>query len=471
MNRTLPELRALLSLGKSQVLACLPQADIESCGPAVCAFLNSEGGYLLCGIGECGEVLGVEDALHVAHQLEVVLKSRIQPPVLFSVEVQKTDGLQLLVFEVPSGKDIPYAFSNDIYIRQDERTQKADIDTIRDMVLRKHIEPQRWERLLSSELEVEQLSSQACRKLISASRIVEQLKNLGLLQQLQKLSLSHYGRLTNAADILLARDPALRHPQGRVRAVCYSSKTADEYQDLQHFSGPMNEVIEQLFAFVMRNTPSRARFSHGSTQREDIAVYPEAAIREGIVNAFAHRDYGSFSGGIKVEISPSHVEIWNSGELPEGIDADRLDRAHISVLRNPDIAHVLYLLGYMEKLGRGSVLITQSCKEAGLRAPVWRSSKSAGVTLTFFAPEVTPEVAPEVVRLAGLFTGNARRAELQRLLNLSDAEHFRKHYLIPALEQGVIVMTLPDKPTSKNQKYRLTSLGESIRQRLADSPT
>nr|WP_232922966.1 ATP-binding protein [Pseudomonas syringae] len=190
------------------------------------------------------------------------------------------------------------------------------------------------------------------------------------------------------------------------------------------------------------------------------------AIREGIVNAFAHRDYSSFSGGIKVEISPVRLQIWNSGSLPDGVDADKLQQGHISVLRNPDIAHALYLQGYMEKLGRCSVLIRQACEENGLAPPVWYSEGSSGVTLTFFTPEATPEVAPEVEKLIVLVNGDIKRIELQHHLKLADAEHFRKHYLLPALEQGVLAMTIPEKPTSSNQRYRLTSQGKIVRKRL-----
>ncbi|WP_341866705.1 Fic family protein [Caballeronia ptereochthonis] len=59
-----------------------------------------------------------------------------------------------------------------------------------------------------------------------------------------------------------------------------------------------------------------------------------------------------------------------------------------------------------------------------------------------------------------------RRADIQHLLKLSDPEHFRKAYLVPTLESGLIEMTVPGKPTSPNQKYRLTHLGLSYRRRL-----
>lgn len=52
------------------------------------------------------------------------------------------------------------------------------------------------------------------------------------------------------------------------------------------------------------------------------------------------------------------------------------------------------------------------------------------------------------------------RQGLQVALGLADREHFRKAYLVPALELGLLEMTLPDKPNSGNQRYRLTALGQ-----------
>jgi len=52
------------------------------------------------------------------------------------------------------------------------------------------------------------------------------------------------------------------------------------------------------------------------------------------------------------------------------------------------------------------------------------------------------------------------RQTIQDALGLTNREHFRKTYLAPALEQGVIEMTLPDKPNSRSQRYRLTALGQ-----------
>jgi ATP-dependent DNA helicase RecG len=231
---------------------------------------------------------------------------------------------------------------------------------------------------------------------------------------------------------------------------------------MKSFEGPLVPVLEQVYDFIIRNTPTTATFPKNELQRRDEFLYPPEAIREGLVNAFAHRDYTDSSGGIAVHIYPKRLEIWNSGSLPEGITPKTLIIGHLSVLRNPDIAHVLYLRGFMEKVGRGSVLILRKCKERGLAEPVWTSDEKTGVTLTFFAPEVTTEVTPEVFRMLRAFEGDMSRQDLQRSLGLKDDEHFRKAYLSPTIKESLIEMTLPDKPHSSKQKYRLTRKGRFL---------
>jgi ATP-dependent DNA helicase RecG len=82
--------------------------------------------------------------------------------------------------------------------------------------------------------------------------------------------------------------------------------------------------------------------------------------------------------------------------------------------------------------------------------------------------EVTPEVTPEVKHLLDAITGEHSRRELQEILGLKDSEHFRKAYLLPAINAGYIEMTLMEKPKSRFQKYRLTEKGKILHQeRLA----
>ena len=120
-----------------------------------------------------------------------------------------------------------------------------------------------------------------------------------------------------------------------------------------------------------------------------------------------------------------------------------------------------------------TVLMIDQCRERGLPPPVWKSDEKLGVTVIFRTPEVTPEAAPEatpeatpeVLRMVSAIQGEMTRAEIQKKLGLADEKHFREKYQQPGLKLGVIEMTVPDKPQSPLQKYRLTSAGKRLASR------
>ncbi len=474
----------LLMLGEGASIEFKTHCDPEIVGRQVCAFLNSGGGYIVCGISESGEPVGIPEQLAV-RQFEQQVNKGISPKTLISVELQEVGEKPVLVVEVPAGKDFPYAFHNDIFVRIGEQTSKADIETIRDMVMRRQVEPERWERRFSSadletDLDFDEIKSLVL-TVSKNSRMQFRDKDDPLLV-LEELAMVKYGRLTNGGDVLFGKNPAIRYPQVRVRAVCFTSdKSDDTYQDMKSLEGPLVSVLEQVFSFIIRNTPTTSRFDKDNLQRQDEAVYPPAAVREGLVNAFAHRDYADFSGGIAVHVYPKRLEIWNSGSLPEGITPAKLATGHISVLRNPDIAHVLYLRGLMEKLGRGSVMIQKSCIGRGLPRPEWRSDVGQGVTLTFFVPEGfeasgigSVSGRHQVTVPPGTKLGLSRDQvsvlrqtvveqgikDLMRMSGRSNRTKFRDQVLNPLLEAGLVEMTIPDKPTSSKQGYRITEQGQ-----------
>ena len=68
--------------------------------------------------------------------------------------------------------------------------------------------------------------------------------------------------------------------------------------------------------------------------------------------------------------------------------------------------------------------------------------------------QVAPEVRRLLSHLRGEMSRRARRA-LQDAMGLKDDDHFREAYLLPALAAGLVEMTIPDKPNSRNQRYRV----------------
>ena len=465
----------LLPPGEEQHVEFVPDCgDIDLIGQVICGFLNTSGGYVVCGADDQGAVIGVKNPDVTEKLLAQGIQQGLSPGALVAVRAHEIEGKNLFVIEVPAGKDLPYAFENIIYLRAGQITRKAGIETIRDMVLRKQVEPERWERRFSSADMSEDLDLNEIQSTLKTATVSGRFRfrdSESPVAILEDLSVSRYGHLTNGGDVLFGANPALRHPQIRVRAVVFETgKIGDTYRDMQSYEGPLVPVMEDVYSFILRNIPTISRFRPSDLKRHDELAYPPDAIREGLVNAFAHRDYSDFSGGITIHIYPGRLEISNTGKFPDGVTLAKLQKGTLSVLRNPDIAHVLYLRGYMEKIGRGSILIQRACTRRGLPLPRW-SEDDYGVTLTFFTTEVATEVttevatevATEVMQIIKVLDGEMSRRGLQEALGLRNSEHFRKAYLQPAIQEGLITMTIPDKPRSSKQQYRLTRRGRIMR--------
>ena len=93
-----------------------------------------------------------------------------------------------------------------------------------------------------------------------------------------------------------------------------------------------------------------------------------------------------------------------------------------------------------------------------IRLPIHEGFTEVATT----TPQVTTEVTPEVTRLLNVLQGEMGRSELMVMLGLKDEKHFREYYQQAAIQLGLIEMTIPDKPKSRLQKYRLTELGKRV---------
>jgi ATP-dependent DNA helicase RecG len=157
------------------------------------------------------------------------------------------------------------------------------------------------------------------------------------------------------------------------------------------------------------------------------------------------------------------------------------DLGHKSVRRNALIADLLHRISFIEKAGTGIRRMRDTARDQGCPEPFF-SENSLFTAIFFPDPEVraqfaeeaaTPEVAGEVtgevtgeVALLTALKGELDRRALQAALGLKHEEHFRKAYLLPALQAGLIEMTLPGKPRSSKQRYRITPRGRNVLKKL-----
>lgn len=203
--------------------------------------------------------------------------------------------------------------------------------------------------------------------------------------------------------------------------------------------------------------------------REERLELPESALREAVVNGLAHRDYRS-TANVQVYIFQDRVEIVTPGGLPAGMR--EADLGSKSIPRNPLLFSMLYRMRLVEQIGSGIQRIRDACAEYGVAEPLIEVSPD-WVTVTFPRTEAAhtphetlheaPHVTPHVERLVAVLEGERNRAELMEALGLADRRHFTITYLQPGINAGLIEMTVPDRPRTPRQRYRLTSLGRHFR--------
>lgn len=141
---------------------------------------------------------------------------------------------------------------------------------------------------------------------------------------------------------------------------------------------------------------------------------------------------------------------------------------------NPDVANAFFRAGMIEAWGRGIERIMEAGRLANAPVPALRYEPS-GLWVEFSYPALAEEFATDPVidpvtdpveMLVTVVGGlSLAPSEIQKLLRLKQRPTFRANYLCPALERGLVEMTLPEKPSSRLQQYRLTDTGKS---RLAE---
>ena len=110
--------------------------------------------------------------------------------------------------------------------------------------------------------------------------------------------------------------------------------------------------------------------------------YPMAAVREVLMNAIVHKDYGTFEP-VVIKIYPDRMSISNPGTLPKGWRIGKLRKDHTSVVRNKNIADVFYDMGYIDRWGIGIRNLTDSCRKNGNPEPKFSAGRN-GIEVTFY---------------------------------------------------------------------------------------
>ena len=430
----------------------------------VCAFANSGGGTLVVGRNDSGRAVGVSDSARLLEDLPNKIRNLLG--LVVPVQLRHEDGHALIEIEVEASP-YPVTYRGKYYVRSGSTTQELSWAALDAFLLR--MQGRHWDAVPVPKVGPADLSSKALarfRTLAARSGRVEAewLEEPDALL-LERLRLIDGEYLKRAAVLLFHPDPEKFVGGAFVKIGAFGNSDADlRFQDEVH--GPLLWQVERVIE-VLKAKYLKAFISYQGLQRIETLQVPEEALREALLNAIVHKDYAS-SVPIQISVYPDRLLIFNPGQLPQGWTLEKLLDKHASLPFNPDIANTFFRAGQIESWGRGIERVRQACREAGAAEPQWRAEQTElwaeFELLKEPTEQVTTEVATEVtteVALLAALTVPLSRQEVQQTLGLKNAEHFRKMYLLPALESGLIEMTIPDKPTSRLQKYRLTEKGRS----------
>ena len=349
-------------------------------------------------------------------------------------------------------------------------------------------------------------------------------------QLLEHLNLLNDGRLTNAAVLLFGRKPQRFLISSEIRCAHYhGTEVAKPIPSYQVYKGTVFDLVDQAVDFVLskiyRSIGTRAESARAPRTYE----IPAEVVTEAIVNAVAHRDYTD-NGSVQVMLFSDRLEVRNPGRLPTTLTLEKLREAHSSVPGNPLLAESLYLTEYIERMGTGTLDMIRRCVEAGLPEPEFAvtdgfvttmrraavsgrvSGQAMGAAVTATGGGATGYGVPVEARgqaggqaghaegqegqVGGQAEGQAGGQEGQAALSAkeiimlraclggavpaetlsttvghsSQTGHF-KRWLKSLLAGGYLEMTVPDRPTSPVQQYRLTGKGRAAVARDGDGQT
>jgi predicted HTH transcriptional regulator len=177
----------------------------------------------------------------------------------------------------------------------------------------------------------------------------------------------HYA--TAGAWILFGPRPADRFPQCEILADAHDdSRTGGRPKGQSTINAPLPRALEQALKFVDDHTFHPHRVVGLNNVRLD--EYPEAALREALVNAVAHRSYEDQSRKVFVRVFSDRVEIASPGYAPQPLTLAKLRKGdYRPCSRNPLVAQTLATLGKMEQRGTGFSRMQDAMLNHGLAAP------------------------------------------------------------------------------------------------------
>ena len=323
----------------------------------VSAFSNYDGGSILFGIDDNGNVKGLPDINQACLDNENKINDSISPQPNYTLEVQNNN--QTIKLTVKSGIQKPYLYKSKAYKRNDTATIEVDTLEFSRLILEgKNI---RFEELpcKDQELSFEILYNKLKESVQIETFNRDTLKTLNLYDNVNGYN--------NAGGLLADRN----HFPG-IDMVKFGESISIIQKRVTFENISILDVYEKAIA-VFRDYYEYEVIQEAD--RKKVEKIPEAAFREAIANSLIHRVW-DVESQIRVLMFDDRIEVVSPGGLPSGITVNEYLAGKLSALRNRNLANVFYRLGFVEIFGTGIIRIKQLYEES-LAKPEFEVSENA----------------------------------------------------------------------------------------------
>ncbi len=400
MNIT--ELKELISRDENRVLELKKTTGELTKGmQTLCAFLNSDGGWLLFGVTPKLEVVGQLVSDNTQREIACEMME-IEPAVSLPIEiidVPNRPGYSVIGIFCDAAKfgDAPYTYDGRAYYKVESTAVLMPRSMFEERLRRSNPSRFAWECQTQENLCIEDLDEDRIRGAVAygvakgrmpASAVTESTFAL-----LDKLGMVEGQQIRNAAAALFTKRPAA-YPQFLLRLARFRGTEKKVFIDNMRVKGNFFELLDAGMSFFFKHL-TQCGVIKGLRREEQLEI-PVEALREALTNALCHRTLDTPSGSVGISIFDDRVEIENTGHLPNELTAESIMLPHRSYPQNPIIADGLYMTAFLESWGTGVARMVDACESVGLPRPVYGTDGSF-VWITFTrANSVTSSVTSSV---------------------------------------------------------------------------
>lgn len=447
----------------------------EKLHDSLSAFANQNGGgVIIFGISERENfsVCGVADAQAVITGVTEQAK-QMEPPLRPLFTVAEIDGKTVVAAEIPECEverrpcfDSRKGRIRGSYVRvgnADEPMSEYEVYSYE--VFRKKIRS-------DLELVSDPLGTEFSRSDLDAyfSKVHEVKKNLSRLPEEQILRLQGFKfheKPTLAGLVLFGVYPQAVFPQLCIFATRVPgtkigdvSDSGARFIDNVRIEGTLPQMLEEALAFVRKNMRVATVIDPETAMRKDRLEYPLAAVREVLLNALIHRDYGIWTRNAPVCLTmfEDRLEVESPGLLYGRLTLEKLGN-DLSVIdtRNPAIAAAMEVLAQTENRFSGIPTIRREMENASLPPPEFSQTRLGNFRVTLrnanFANPAVQALEDSPVDLLKFCSEPRSRQEIADFLGVKKKSYAFERYIRPLVEKGALAMTIPDTPRSRSQRY------------------